>query len=103
MSSPSAHRLASIKMFHPSLQSVELRQASPGRVIDRYTIVPLVVCIYVSIVSPFISFVSVRSLTLQGMMEAQAQWDSRIVWPMAAASSIGLAALYRSRGGRLTL
>jgi O-antigen ligase len=59
----------------------------------------MLVLIYSLIVSPFIAFMATRAITLPGMLEAQ--WDNRIVWPVAAASSIGLALFHYSRGGKL--
>jgi exopolysaccharide production protein ExoQ len=88
--------ILSVKMS----RSVEIGQArASARTSDGRLILPMLVCVYVVIISPLISFVSVRSNTLQGMLESQ--WDNRIVWPVAAASSVGLALLHYSRGGKL--
>src|SRR5262249_16935648 len=82
-----------------SIQSGQARSSTLP--VDRHWIIALVVFIYVFIVSPFISFVSSRGMTLPGMMESQ--WDNRIFWPVATATSIGLTVLHLSRGGRLAL
>src|SRR5262245_42976531 len=60
--------------------------------IDKWSIFPISAVVYVSIVSPFISHDS----TLQSLVAAEPEWHHSIVWPVMAASSVGLAVVKRS-------
>jgi exopolysaccharide production protein ExoQ len=89
-------------MSKASMHSFELGRArSPAPMIDKCAIVPILACVYASIVSPLLIFVtSGPTQTLQSMMETRP--ENRIFWPAMAAISVILAALNRSRLGRLT-
>jgi exopolysaccharide production protein ExoQ len=89
-------------MSKASMHSFELGRAkSPTPTIDKCAIVPISACVYATIVAPLLIFVTTGPQhTLQGLMETRL--ENRIFWPAMAAISVILAALNRSRLGRLT-
>jgi exopolysaccharide production protein ExoQ len=83
------------------MHSFELSRArSFTPMIDKWSILPISAVVYASIVAPLISS---QSRTLQSMMAADPEWHNRIVWPVLAASSVGLVVLNRSCVGKRTL
>jgi exopolysaccharide production protein ExoQ len=80
--------------------SFELDRArSSTPMIDKCAIVPISACVYASIVSPLLLFVTGSANTLQSVMESRP--ENRIFWPAMAAISVVLAVQNRSRLGRL--
>jgi O-antigen ligase len=69
--------------------------------IDKWSILPILACVYVSIVQPLIYFASSYRYTLQTMMESN--WENRIFWPVMTVSSVGLAILNYPYFGKRTL
>jgi O-antigen ligase len=69
--------------------------------IDKWSILPISACVYVSIVAPLISFASPHRYTLKSMLDSN--WENRIFWPVMAASAVGLAILNRSHLGKRPL
>src|SRR5262245_28350726 len=88
-------------MSKNSMHSFELGRArSSTPMIDKCVIVPISACVYASIVSPLLLFVSEPANTLQSVMETRP--ENRIFWPAMAAISVVLAVRNRSRLGTLT-
>src|SRR6202011_2278629 len=89
-------------MSKASMHSFELGRARPpAPMIDKCAIVPISACVYASIVWPLLLFyLYPPSHTLQSMLESSS--ENRIFWPAAAAISVILAVLNRSRLGRHT-
>jgi exopolysaccharide production protein ExoQ len=68
---------------------------------DKCTVVPMLACLYASVMDPLIHFVSAptRARTLQSLMEPQ--WQNKVFWPAVAAISVVLVVRNLSRLGRL--
>jgi exopolysaccharide production protein ExoQ len=84
-----------------SASRIALRSLTPKARIDRYTIVPLLACVFALIVSPLFGFFNPpdRQAVISG---TNAQLEPRIFWPVLAAISIILAAHNSSRLAKLT-
>jgi O-antigen ligase len=67
--------------------------------IDKWSILPISAVVYVSIVAPLIS----QDRTLHSVLAGEPEWHNRIIWPVMAASSVGLAVLNRSYVGKRSL
>src|SRR5437762_6914084 len=63
---------------------------TPKAVIDKCAIVPILACVFATIVSPL-------EYTIFALPEKETRLDTRIFWPVMAAISVALAVQYRSR------
>src|SRR5438874_1024266 len=83
------------------MHSFELGRArSSTPMIDKCAIVPISACVYASIVSPLLLFVSGPANSLRNVMETRL--ENRIFWPAMAAISVVLAVRNLSRLSRVT-
>jgi exopolysaccharide production protein ExoQ len=93
-------------MSKPSMHSLELGRARFSTpMIDKYVIVPISACVFVTIVSPLLEFdpdplgartgVGSAESSLQALMTPRL--ENKIVWPVLAAISLVLAVRNRSR------
>src|SRR4051794_22620519 len=62
----------------------------PKAIIDRFTILPILACVFSVIISPL-------EYTIFSIPEAETRLDTRVFWPSMAAISVVLALQYRSR------
>jgi exopolysaccharide production protein ExoQ len=70
---------------------------TPKAIIDKFSLLPILACVYALIVSHLLIFFT-RSNGLESQIAAaDARWDSRLFWPAMSAISILLALQNRSR------
>jgi exopolysaccharide production protein ExoQ len=67
-----------------------LSSPTPTAMIDKYTIIPILACVFATIVSPL-------EYTIFALPETETRLDTRIFWPVMAAISVVLAVQHRSR------
>ncbi len=67
--------------------------------IDKCAVVPMLACLFATVVEPVYYFATAPAKTLQGIMEAR--WETRIFWPAVAAISVVLVVRNHSRLSRL--
>jgi|ERR1700722_4999403 len=85
-------------MYKTTRQFRELHHARSSRpVIDKYVVVPILACVYSSIIWPLSIVVSGSASTLNGAVEGSL--ENRIFWPIMAGISLALALQHRSRLG----
>jgi len=84
------------------MHSFELSRARFSTpMLDKCAVIPILACVFATIVGPLIQYASGPGLTLQSIMEPSL--SNRIFWPAMAAISVVLAVRNHSRLGRLTL
>jgi len=69
--------------------------------IDKCAVIPILVCVFVTIVGPLINFASGPAVTLKSMMEPGLA--NRLFWPAMAAISVVFAVRNYSHLGRISL
>jgi exopolysaccharide production protein ExoQ len=67
-----------------------LSRPTPKAMIDKFAIIPILVCVFVTIVSPL-------EYAVFAVPTTETRLDTRIFWPVMAAISIALAVQHRSR------